>query len=82
MAFVKTRLHLDTCSDDEIISILYEDTAADEPLIRSVEALGHKILSETTDTRDKIINTATQHTASRLDGAKLQLKRIRIQVKK
>ncbi|PCI62733.1 MAG: hypothetical protein COB37_06440 [Kordiimonadales bacterium] len=82
MAFVKARLHLDTCFDGEIISILYEDTAANEPLARSILTLGHKILSETTDTRYKKTNPATQHTARRLDSATLQLKHIRIQVKK
>ncbi|MEX0299147.1 MAG: sulfurtransferase TusA family protein, partial [Kordiimonas sp.] len=35
MGFVKTRIFLDTKKTGDIISILYEDTAANEPLTRS-----------------------------------------------
>ena len=45
MAFVKTRLYLDQKSNEATVDILYEDTKANEPLVRSIQALGHKIIS-------------------------------------
>lgn len=47
MAFVKTKIHLDTLSPGEKTTILYEQTPGNEPLVRSIRSLGHLILSET-----------------------------------
>lgn len=45
MAFVKLRLFADSLPSGGTFSVLYEDTPANEPLIRSVEGIGHRILS-------------------------------------
>ena len=47
MAFVKTKLHLDKFSNGDITCILYENTPPNEPLVRSIQSLGHRILSRT-----------------------------------
>ena len=52
MAFVKARLFLDECESEEIIAILIDDTNSNEPLPRSLETLGHQILS--IDKADKL----------------------------
>lgn len=43
MAFVKARLALDSHSDGDRLSLVYEDIPANAPLQRSVADLGHKI---------------------------------------
>lgn len=48
MAFVKTRIHLDSLSNGDIATILYEDTHSNEPLVRSIQSLGHTIVEKTT----------------------------------
>ena len=50
MAFVKSRLFLDKCRGGAIVEILYEDTPANEPLLRSIEALGHQISDNSANT--------------------------------
>ncbi len=45
MAFVKLRLFADSLRSGDTFSALYEDTPANEPLIRSIEGIGHKVLS-------------------------------------
>ncbi|MBO6506231.1 MAG: sulfurtransferase TusA family protein [Kordiimonadaceae bacterium] len=45
MAFVKLRLFADQLSAADTFSALYEDTHANEPLVRSIEGVGHKVLS-------------------------------------
>jgi len=82
MAFVKTKIHLDQCENGEIIQILYEDTAANEPLARSIVALGHKIMSENIDTENPEFATVKPIISNRSHPNKLQLKRISLQVKK
>ena len=87
MAFVKTRVHLDQCENGEIVQILYEDTAANEPLARSIMALGHKIVPEPTaaksaGTQSTDAEAAKTNSPARPRRNTLQLKRIRIQVKK
>tara|TARA_R110002050_G_scaffold59756_1_gene133194 strand:+ start:302 stop:547 length:246 start_codon:yes stop_codon:yes gene_type:complete len=47
MAFVKTKIHLDTLSSGDTTSILYEDIPSNEPLVRSIQSLGHKVISKT-----------------------------------
>lgn len=49
MAFVKLRLFADSLRAGDTFSALYEDTPANEPLIRSIEGIGHKILSNEID---------------------------------
>ena len=44
MAFVKLRLFADQLSAGDTFSALYEDTHANEPLVRSVEGIGHRVL--------------------------------------
>ncbi|WP_262692198.1 sulfurtransferase TusA family protein [Kordiimonas aestuarii] len=47
MAFVKTKIHLDSLSSGDTTSIIYEDIPSNEPLVRSIQSLGHKIISKT-----------------------------------
>jgi len=82
MAFVKTKIHLDQCKNGEIIQILYEDTAANESLARSITALGHRILPENLDTASKDFAKTYPLTFNHPRISTLQLKRIRLQVKK
>lgn len=46
MAFVKLRLFADQQPDGETVRILYEDSAANEPLARSTAGIGHTIISD------------------------------------
>lgn len=46
MAFVKTKLHLDKLSPGDRTKILYEQSPANEPLVRSIRSLGHLVLSQ------------------------------------
>ncbi|WP_308910715.1 hypothetical protein [Pseudokordiimonas caeni] len=43
MAFVRARLFLDGLPDRAIAHIIYEETAANAPLVRSLKALGHSV---------------------------------------
>lgn len=43
MAFVKLRLFADGRAPDTEFSVVYENTAANEPLIRSIEGVGHSV---------------------------------------
>lgn len=45
MAFVKLRLFADELSAGDTFSALYEDTHANEPLVRSIEGVGHIVLT-------------------------------------
>ncbi|WP_417464123.1 sulfurtransferase TusA family protein [Kordiimonas sp.] len=47
MAFVKTKVHLDKLSPGDVTTILFEDTPPNEPLVRSIQSLGHKVLEVT-----------------------------------
>ena len=47
MAFVKTKIHLDKLSPGDVTTILFEDTPPNEPLVRSIQSLGHKVLETT-----------------------------------
>ena len=54
MAFVKTKIHLDSLSNGDVTTVLYEDSPSNEPLVRSIESLGHTIVCKSTvqpDTR-------------------------------
>ncbi len=48
MAFVKTKIHLDTLSNGDTTAIVYEDIPANEPLARSIRSLGHTLVSQET----------------------------------
>jgi len=82
MAFVKARIYLDQRKNAEIIQILYEDTPANEPLVRSIQSLGHILVREQIDQENKKLTTTASHTPDRSRSDTLQLKRISIQVKK
>jgi TusA-related sulfurtransferase len=43
MAFVKFRLYADGVSPGTKFSVAFEPTSANEPLVRSITALGHKV---------------------------------------
>ncbi|MBL4639459.1 MAG: sulfurtransferase TusA family protein, partial [Kordiimonadaceae bacterium] len=81
MAFVEARLFLDQKHDGEIVDIIYENTAANKPLVRSIQGLGHNIVSNLEDALASPTsppeNNTDPHSAS-----KLQLIKVRIQVKK
>jgi TusA-related sulfurtransferase len=52
MAFVKTKVHLDRLSNGDIATILYEDTLSNEPLVRSIQSLGHTVITKSTTEPD------------------------------
>ncbi len=81
MAFVKARVHLDQLPKRAITSIVFEDTLANEPLIRSIEALGHTILSQSTHERNIDDTTANPRTDHRPPRGTLQSIAVTIQVK-
>ena len=81
MAFVKTRILLDKKNAGDFVDILYENTAANEPLVRSIEGLGHTVISRATinvapqiTDLTKLVNSSTKE--------KLQATRVKIQVQK
>ncbi|WP_425531248.1 sulfurtransferase TusA family protein [Kordiimonas laminariae] len=78
MAFVKARMHIDQLPNSAVTVIVFEDTPANEPLIRSIEALGHTVLSKTQfeSTDDTVPNSD----ASSRSGT-LHVIRVEIQVK-
>ncbi|MBL4836396.1 MAG: sulfurtransferase TusA family protein [Kordiimonadaceae bacterium] len=81
MAFVKARLYLDQKYNGDVIEILYDNTAANEPLIRSIQSLGHTIISHTKRIEPSV--TTTQHNNLNPHSArKIQLNKAIIQVKK
>lgn len=45
MAFVRLRLYSDDLTSGTVFRVLYEDTNANEPLTRSIEGIGHVIVS-------------------------------------
>ena len=69
MAFVKLRLFADQQPDGATISVLYEDTPANEPLARSTAGIGHKIVCE-------------EHTAGASENSAASLKIMTIQVRR
>ena len=52
MAFVKLRLFADGLRSGDVFSALYEDTAGNEPLMRSIEGVGHTVLENTVSRED------------------------------
>lgn len=46
MAFVKLRLFTDQQPDGATLSILYENSPANEPLARSTAGIGHEVISD------------------------------------
>ncbi len=46
MAFVKLRLYADGRAPNTDFSVVYENTAANEPLIRSLEGVGHSVVAQ------------------------------------
>lgn len=46
MAFVKLRVFADQLSHNQVFTTIFEKTKANEPLIRSIQDLGHVILNQ------------------------------------
>lgn len=46
MAFVKLRLFVDQMPNSATITVLYEDSPANEPLARSTLGIGHEVVSD------------------------------------
>lgn len=46
MAFVRLRMYADGKPDGDRFTVLFEDTLANEPLVRSIKGVGHRILQE------------------------------------
>lgn len=44
MAFVKLRLFADRHTAGETFTAVYEDTPANDPLIRTIEGVGHRVV--------------------------------------
>lgn len=82
MAFVKTRMFLDTQTDGTKCTILFEETAANEPLVRSIKSLGHSVLIIEQAPLNAQIESTFPSTAKKLAGDTLQLILIVVQVKK
>lgn len=80
MAFVKAKLHLDTLSPGETTRILFEQTPANEPLVRSICSLGHQVLLEKTGDAETL-NLNEQVTASPPVSDTVQLTILEIEVK-
>lgn len=45
MAFVKLSVFIEKLEDNSVFTVLYENTPANEPLVRSIEALGHNVIN-------------------------------------
>lgn len=73
MAFVKLRLFADTLPEGATFTALYEATAANEPLVRSIKALGHIIVGERIVDDDE---TTKKHSSN--SGAPLVLIEVKI----
>ncbi|WP_394805207.1 sulfurtransferase TusA family protein [Kordiimonas aquimaris] len=43
MAFVKLRIHADQLPDNAEFTVVFDNTKANEPLVRSVKSLGHLV---------------------------------------
>ncbi|UTW55088.1 sulfurtransferase TusA family protein [Kordiimonas sp. SCSIO 12610] len=82
MAFVKARLFLDECASEEIAGILVDKTKSNDPLPRSIEALGHYLLSVTQVGTLEELQELYPHDASPFPETSLQLMLIKVQVKK
>jgi len=81
MAFVKARVYLDQCVEGDVVTIYYGDTKANEPLVRSISALGHSVLSQTHVPAAFLATAADQQTPTPPLSAEIQVKRIEVQVK-
>lgn len=46
MAFVKFRLFADASNNGATITVVFDDTPANEPFIRSIVSLGHEVMSQ------------------------------------
>ena len=82
MAFVKARIYLDQRTDGEITQIQYENTPANEPLIRSIQALGHIVLPAKSKPENKAPEVTDTPIPDTSNENTLQLKCITVQVKK
>ena len=58
MAFVKLRVFADTLSNNETFTVIYEQTNANKPLIKSIQNLGYLVLDETVLTPNDNANKA------------------------
>ncbi len=76
MAFVKARMHLDQSPDGTIISIIYENTSSNRPLQKSIQSLGHTILSSTANDSSLPIPQKTDP----VHGGTLQVINLKVQV--
>jgi tRNA 2-thiouridine synthesizing protein A len=82
MAFVKARLFLDKCANEETAIILLDQTKSNDPLPRSIEALGHEILSINHVGTLEEIQELYLLDSSLFPEANLNLLLIKVQVKK
>lgn len=74
MAFVKFRLFADAQSNGTVFTLLFENTPANEPLVRSISSLGHEVIMR------KEIGTNT--TTPNATAAKIALLLVKVQVNK
>lgn len=61
MAFVKFRIYADQLPDNTEFKVAYDNTKANEPLIRSIKSLGHLVtLVENASNETKVINISVR----------------------
>ena len=82
MAFVKSRLFLDQRKAGETVEILYQNTAANEPLHRSILALGHEVSNRPVRSTDDMSLQQTAHKPVQTQSSTILLKSIFVLVKK
>ncbi len=80
MGFVKARIFLDKQNSGDTVALLYEDTPANEPLIRSIGALGHKIIEQIPVTIP-LLNTEVEKPKTPSASKEIQAFKLSIQVK-
>jgi len=74
MAFVKFRLFAEAAEPNSVVTVLYELTPANEPLVRSICGLGHQIVEQTNLYEKMVTPNAT--------AKKIALNLIKVQVNK
>jgi len=85
MAFVKAKLYLDAQPSDQIVELIVDDSEANEPLPplpRSIQEIGHQILSVKPCREEIISEINSSHNSKIPNAAHLKVLLIKVQVKK
>ncbi len=82
MAFVKAKLYLDAQPSDQIVELIVDDSEVNEPLPRSIQEIGHQILSVKPCREEIISEINSSHNSKIPNAAHLKVLLIKVQVKK